>query len=54
MFKKFIEKIITAENREDALQNVFYGKDGIDQAYQHEKITWKEHQMLLALIEKMA
>lgn len=54
MFKKFIEKIIIAENQEDALQNVFYGKDGIDQAYQHEKITWKEHEMLLSLIEKMA
>lgn len=54
MFKKFIEKIIAAENREDAIQNVFYGKDGIDQAYQNEKITWKEHEMLLALIEKMA
>lgn len=54
MFKKFIQKIIEAENREDAINNVFYGTDGIDVAYQHEKITWKEHQMLLALIEKLA
>lgn len=54
MFKKFIERIIAAENREDAIQSVFYGADGIDMAYQHEKITWKEHEMLLALIEKMA
>ena len=54
MFKKFIERIIAAENQEDAIQNVFYGEDGIDMAYQHEKITWKEHQMLLALIDKMA
>lgn len=54
MFKKFIQKIIDAENKEDAIKNVFYGTDGIDQAYQHEKITYKEHQMLLALIEKMA
>lgn len=64
MFKKFIERIIAAENREDAIQNVFYGvtfdengkiiEYGIDIAYQHEKITWKEHEMLLALIEKMA
>ena len=54
MFKKFIEKIIATDNREDAIQNVFYGKDGIYQAYQNEKITWKEHEMLLALIEKMA
>ena len=54
MFKKFIQRIIEAENKEDAIQNVFYGWDGIDMAYQREKITWKEHEMLLALIEKMA
>lgn len=54
MFKKFIERIIAAENREDAISNVFYGPDGIDMAYQREKITWKEHEMLLALIEKLA
>lgn len=54
MFKKFIQRIIDAENKEDAIQNVFYGADGIDQAFQHDKITYKEHQMLLALIEKLA
>lgn len=54
MFKKFIERIIAAENRDDAIRNVFYGADGIDIAYQHDKISWKEHQMLLNLIEKMA
>lgn len=54
MFKKFIKRIIEAENREDAIQNVFYGANGIDMAFQHDKITWTEHQMLLALIEKMA
>lgn len=54
MFKKFLQRIIEAENKQDAIDNVFYGSDGIDIAYQREKITWKEHQMLLALIEKMA
>lgn len=54
MFKKFIQRIIEAENREDAIQNVFYGETGIDMAFQHEKITFKEHQMLLALILKIA
>lgn len=54
MFKKFIQRIIEAENREDAMQNVFYGNDGIDISFQREKISWKEHQMLLAIIEKMA
>lgn len=63
MFKKFIQRIIAAKDRQDAIDNVFYGtvwKDGtiiqwgIDIAYQYDKITWKEHQMLLKLIEKMA
>lgn len=63
MFKKFIERIIAAENKQDAIDNVFYGTIwtdgkittwGIDTAYQHEKITYKELEMLSALIEKMA
>jgi hypothetical protein len=54
MFKNFIQRIIEAKDREDAIQNVFYGTDGIDIAYQREKITWKEHEMLLAIIEKLA
>lgn len=53
MFKKFIQQIINSENRQDAIDNVFYGENGIDMAYQHEKISWKEHQMLFTLIEKM-
>jgi hypothetical protein len=54
MFKKLLQRIIDAADREDAIENVFYGEDGIDWAYQHEKITWKEHEMLNALIDKMA
>lgn len=54
MFKKFIQMIIEAKDREEAIQNVFYGENGIDIAYQLGKITWKEHEMLLALINKMA
>ena len=54
MFKKFLQRIIDSKDREDAIQNVFYGADGIDMAFQHEKISWKDHQMLLALIEKLS
>ena len=53
MFKRLIQMIINSANREDAIQNVFYGPDGIDMAYQHDKITWKEHEMLFQLIQKM-
>lgn len=54
MFRKFVERIIAAKNREDAIENVFYGPDGIDMAYQREKISWKDHELLLDLIEKLA
>lgn len=54
MFKKFIQRIIESENKEQALNTVFYGENGIDMAYQREQISWKDHEMLLALIEKMA
>lgn len=54
MFKKFLQKIINSENKEAAINNVFYGENGIDMAFQKEKISWNEHQMLLAIIKKMA
>lgn len=54
MFKKFIQQIIEAKDKEEALNNVFYGWNGIDIAYQKGQLTWKEHQLLLKLIEKMA
>lgn len=53
MFKKLLQRIIEAKDQEAAWQEVFYGNDGIDMMYQREKITWKEYEMLTALIEKM-
>ena len=41
MFKKFIQRIIEAENREDAMQNVFYGNDGIDIAFREKRFLGK-------------
>ena len=52
--REFLERIVAAENRESAVQNVFYGADGIDMAYQHEKISFADMELLLKLIEKMA
>lgn len=53
MFKKFIQRIIDAKDREDAYRNVFYGDNGIDIAYQNGRLTWNEHEMLVALIDKL-
>lgn len=54
MFKKFIKRIVACENRDEAIEKVFYGEDGIDRAFQKEKISWADHELLLELIEKMA
>lgn len=54
MFKKFIKRIIEAENQADAWANVFYGADGIDIAYQNQKISWNEFQMLVDLLDMLA
>ena len=54
MFKKFIERIIQSENQEEAWEMVFYGENGIERAFNKEKITAKEYEMLVKIIEKMA
>ena len=53
-FKKFVKQIVDSKNQDDAINNIFYGENGIDMAYQHEYISWEEHQLLLKLIEKLA
>lgn len=63
-FRAFCERIAQAQNREDAIKNIFYGQRyddagnverwGVDIAFQREKITWAEHQILLHIIEKLA
>lgn len=50
MFKKFIEKILNTETPEEGW-TLFNSE--IDIAFQEERITWKEHQTLLALITKI-
>lgn len=63
-FKSFCERIAQAENREDAIQNIFYGQRfdesgnvtqwGIDYAYQAGKITYGDLETLLHICEKLA
>ena len=63
-FKSFCERIAKAENREDAIQNIFYGQRfdesgnverwGIDYAYQAGKITYSDLEILLHICEKLA
>ena len=52
MFRKFVEEILKAETY-DALMDIFYREDGIDMCFQRKKITWKDHQTLLGLIDRL-
>ena len=52
MLKKFIKEIIEAQTTEELL-DIFYREDGIDMMFQKEKINWNDHQLLLALINKL-
>lgn len=52
MFKEFLREIIAAETEEEMI-NIFSRSDGIDMMFQKQKLSWEEHQMLLALINKL-
>lgn len=54
MFKTFIKRIIEAQDKQEAVDNVFYGENGIDMAFQRDKLTFSEFKMLSDLIDKMA
>ena len=46
MFKKLVKIIIASDNFSEAFGQV-------DTAFQHEKISWDDHQTLLSLCEKI-
>lgn len=54
MFKKLLKRITEAKNANEAWDNVFYGADGIDMAYQQGKINAADYELLVAVLEKMA
>ena len=51
IFRKFVERIVEEGYREAAVQEVFYGINGIDMAFQRGEISWEDHELLLKLIE---
>jgi hypothetical protein len=53
-FRGYMKAISQAENKEDAIQNIFYGQYGADMAYQHDKITYNDLELIQKIIEKMA
>lgn len=49
MFKKIVAAIATINTRED-VDNIL---GMIDIAFQHEKITWKDHEVLFEIVGKL-
>lgn len=52
MFKKFVQELVNAKTKEE-VERIFYRSDGIDMMYQKEKLSWKDQQLLLDLVNKL-
>lgn len=52
MFKKFVQELVNAKTKEE-IERIFYRSDGIDMMYQKEKLSWKDQQLLLDLVNKL-
>ena len=52
MFKKFVKELIDAKTKEE-VNDIFYRFDGIDMMYQRDKLSWKDHELLLGLVNKL-
>lgn len=52
MFKKFVQELVNAKTKEE-VENIFNRSDGIDMMYQKEKLSWKDQQLLLDLVNKL-
>ena len=48
MFKKFFDELLTAET-EQQIEDIIYRADGVDMAFQREKISWQDHERFFQL-----
>ena len=53
MFKKFFDELLTAET-EKRIEDILYRADGVDMAYQREKINWQDHERLFELADRLS
>ena len=51
--RRYIEAILACETQDEAYEKVFYGENGIDMAFQHDQISWQDHELLARIIAKM-
>lgn len=52
-FKGYIKALTECKNRQDAIDNVFYGCYGADMAYQRGYITYNDLEIIQKLIDLM-
>ena len=59
IFRKLLDELLTATT-DDEINKVLYrntgyfAEDGVDMAYQHETITWEDHERLFTLAAKLS
>lgn len=53
LLRVFLNRIVEARFYQTAMEEVFYGEDGIDMAFQRDEISWEDHQLLLQVIGLM-
>ena len=52
LFMSLLEEIIQSKN-EDEGTKILYREDGVDMSYQREKITWRQHEILFDLFNRI-
>ena len=52
MFKKLLDELLNAQTEEE-INDILYRKDGVDLSYQHEKLSWQDHERLFKLAGRL-
>lgn len=52
MFKKLLDELLKAQT-EDEITSILYREDGVDLSFQHEKLSWQDHERLFKLADRL-
>ena len=53
MFKKFIERLMQAETEDEVINILYDFNTGVDMAYQRDQISFKDHETLFKLADRI-
>ena len=60
MFKKLLDELLSATTEEEIASILYRNggtdrkRDGVDIAYQHERLTWEDHERLFILAGRLS